>query len=169
MHIDIIPSIQDDETAFRNLYQFYMYEFARFMGWDVTYGGRYFEDDLDGCWTEDYRHPFLIKVNGKLGGFAIVEALAKSFYNDETDIIYMAEFFIMGPHQGKGIGEKAAVYLFDLFPGKWQVSELAQNVNAQAFWRKIIARYTNGQYQEIIHGERKTVVQMFESRTQKAE
>lgn len=161
MNPEIIPSTQEDETTFRNLYQFYLYEYASYMEWDVNYSGRFYEDDLDGCWTKSNVHPFLIKVEGKLAGFAIVEELDKSFYNDESHITYMTEFFIMGAYQGKGIGEKAAVYLFDLYPGKWQVSELAENVNAQAFWRKVIQRYTNTQYDEFVHGEHKTIVQAF--------
>lgn len=167
MDIQVISATLQDETAFRNLYQFYMYEFARFMNWPPNYSGRFAEDDLDGCWTDKKRHPFLIKVDGYLAGLAIVDHPDSSCFSNELNplpsIAFMAEFFIMGAAQGQGVGERVAVLLFEMFPGRWEVLQLNQNVNAQAFWRKVIGRYTNGQYEErSFRGN--AVVQMFETK-----
>jgi predicted acetyltransferase len=38
--------------------------------------------------------------------------------------------------------------VFDRFPGRWQVRELHNNTPAQAFWRAIIGRYTEGPFEE---------------------
>ncbi|MBZ0288280.1 MAG: GNAT family N-acetyltransferase [Anaerolineae bacterium] len=147
-NVEILRATYNDETTFRNLYQFYMYEFAAFMGWSPNYGGRFDETDLDGCWTESYRHSFLITVEGKLGGLAIIDQPYRSYFDPNQDVAQMAEFFIMRSVQGNGVGEQVAVALFDQFPGAWEVFELNKNVNAQAFWRKVIGRYTNGQFTE---------------------
>ncbi len=54
----------------------------------------------------------------------------------------------MQKYRRRGVGEYVATRLFDMFPGTWEVGEIASNVNAQAFWRKVIGRYKGGQYQE---------------------
>ena len=99
----------------------------------------------DNYWTEAKRHPYLVRVAGKLAGFALVKT---EKHDDGTPYTYMAEFFIMKKYRGQGIGEAVAYWLFDHYPGDWEVSEIAQNVPAQAFWRKIIGRYTGGQFEE---------------------
>ena len=147
--LDIQPAHYEDETTFRNLGQFYIYEYTAFMGWDVNYAGRFNEDDFDELWSSHANHkPFLFRVDGKLAGFAIIDLLEKSHITGAPNIIEMAEFFIMSAYQGKGYGEKAATRLFDMFRGEWEVFQLEKNVRAQAFWRKIIGRYTNGKYTE---------------------
>jgi predicted acetyltransferase len=49
----------------------------------------------------------------------------------------------------KGFGEAVARRVFDLFPGNWQVAQIPENLNATAFWRKVIGRYTAGRYREV--------------------
>jgi hypothetical protein len=41
------------------------------------------------------------------------------------------------------------IYAFNLFPGKWEVREIESNVAGQHFWRKIIAEYTSGDFNEV--------------------
>lgn len=148
MNIEVIPADWRDETTFRNLFQFYLYEFSRFMGWSPNYAGRFGEDDLDGCWTQPNRHPFLVKVDDQLAGLVIIDQSEKSHLSSDENIVDVAEFFILAGFQGKKVGEYVATHLFDLFPGKWEIAQLSENVNAQQFWRKIIGRYTDGDYHE---------------------
>lgn len=162
VNIDILRATLNDETTFRNLYQFYMYEFSRFMGWSPNYAGRFDETDLDGCWTDDHRHPFLITVEGKLAGLAIVDRPFHSYLNPDEEVAQIAEFFIMGGVQRLGVGERVAFSLFDQFPGAWEVFQMTKNTNAQTFWRKVIGRYTNGNFVERPYKDR-GVVQRFET------
>jgi predicted acetyltransferase len=76
----------------------------------------------------------------------------------------MVDFFILKKYRRQGIGQYVAYSLFDQFPGEWQVSEIAHNLPAQAFWRKIISRYRNGDFREELteHGD---VLQIFNSAT----
>jgi predicted acetyltransferase len=69
------------------------------------------------------------------------------FVNTEHALI--EEFFVMRKYRHKGVGEYVAHHLFDRFPGVWEVSEMVQNVPAQAFWRKVIDRYTGGRFIEV--------------------
>jgi predicted acetyltransferase len=136
-----------EKLIMRHLMQLYNYDFTEFEDLDVDEHGLYRYDYFDHYWTEETRHPYLVRVAGTPAGFALVRLLAK---DDGTPYTYMAEFFIMRKYRGQGIGQAVACYLFDSYPGEWEVSEIAQNFPAQAFWRKIIGRYTGGHFDEVI-------------------
>ncbi|PJF27622.1 MAG: GNAT family N-acetyltransferase, partial [Phototrophicales bacterium] len=101
-------------------------------------------------------------VDNKLAGFAIINLLDESHITGAKNVIEMSEFFIMAAYQQKGYGAQAATQLFDKFRGDWEVFELEKNLRAQAFWRKVIGRYTNGNYREQLVA--RGVVQLFSNR-----
>jgi predicted acetyltransferase len=77
----------------------------------------------------------------------------------------MAEFFIARSWRRRGIGAEAVRLLFDRFAGQWLISEHVRNTAAVQFWRRVVAAYTRGRYQERIqNGE---VEQHFESGPQR--
>jgi predicted acetyltransferase len=149
-----------EKLVLRHLVQLYSYDFTEFDGVDADEQGLYRYDYFDHYWTEEKRHPYLVRVDGKVAGFVFVKVERK---DDGTPYTYMAEFFIMKKYRGQGIGQTVAFHLFDLYPGEWQVSEIAKNYPAQAFWRKIIGRYTDGQFEEEVM-EDGDVLQVFVSR-----
>jgi predicted acetyltransferase len=164
MKIEVMRASSRDDTTLRNLYQFYIYEFTRFMRhWHINYAGRYTEDDLDEVWYKPRRSTFLAKVDGELAGFAIVDNGVRSEYSNEPETVLMVEFFIMAAFQGLGVAEQVAIRLFDLYPGRWEVFELEKNTRAQHFWRRIIGTYMNGQYREAPSPDGKGVVQYFDN------
>jgi predicted acetyltransferase len=166
MPIELVRASSRDDTTIRNLYQFYIYEFTRFMAnWHTNYAGRYTEDDLDEIWHKPNRHTFLVKIEGELAGFAIVDYGVPGQYWTDAASVVMVEFFIMAQFQGKGIAELVAVQLFDMYPGKWVVFELEKNVRAQRFWRRTIERYTNGQFREVPSLSGQGIVQLFDNST----
>lgn len=87
-------------------------------------------------------HAFFIVHDGELAGFALVES------GTEDDPHIIREFFIMRKFYRRGFGKAAAVKLFDLFPGKWSITQIDKIEPARAFWRKIIGEYTCGMYTE---------------------
>jgi predicted acetyltransferase len=60
----------------------------------------------------------------------------------------MAEFFITRAHRRLGIGERAVQLILDRFAGSWEIVEYLRNPAAVSFWRRVVSRYTHGQYQE---------------------
>ena len=62
----------------------------------------------------------------------------------------------------RGFGKAAAVKLFDLFPGKWSITQIDKIEPARAFWRKIIGEYTCGMYTER-YDQRNRSIQEFDS------
>ena len=85
-----------------------------------------------------------MRVDGKLAGFALVRALESS----ELGVLYsMSEFFIVRKFRRQGIGSRVAKLLFDMFPGRWEVSQEAGNKDAQEFWKRVIGIYTKEVFQ----------------------
>jgi predicted acetyltransferase len=152
----------------RNLMHLYLYDFSEMDGADVNARGLFEDEYLDRYWIEPGRHPFLVRVDGQLAGFALVRVGSHYLADDDprtSATRCIAEFCVLRKYRRRGIGERVAVMLFDLFPGRWEVAEIAQNTNAQAFWRKVIDRYVQGQYEEIVidhNGERRPV-QVFDN------
>lgn len=146
MYVDVIPATEVDRTVLENLYQFYVYDFTDFKNWDVELDGRFEDVGLDGCWTDGDRHPFLVRVDGKWAGFAIVDG--HSHLSGERGIWAIADFFVLRRYRCLGVGEHVARELFDRFSGRWEVCQFAGNLGAQRFWRKVIARYTGGRFKE---------------------
>ena len=62
----------------------------------------------------------------------------------------MAEFFVMRKFRRQGVGSRVARQLFDRFPGRWEIAQKLENKIGQAFWRTLIADYTNGSYREVL-------------------
>lgn len=159
--VEVTRARISDKLILRHLTQLYNYDFTEFDGSDVDEHGLYRDDYLDHYWTDKTRHPYLVRVAGKVAGFAFVK-LNKS--DDGSPYTGMAEFFILKKYRGQGIGQAVAFHLFDAYPGKWEVGEIPTNLPAQAFWRKIIGRYTGGQFEEVTI-EGKEVYQAFRSRS----
>lgn len=86
-------------------------------------------------------------ISGKLAGFVLVRELESST-NDQS-LHSIAEFFILRKYRRCGLGQTVANHIFNLFPGRWQVRQEANNLPAQAFWRKVIASYTGGDFAEV--------------------
>jgi predicted acetyltransferase len=73
----------------------------------------------------------------------------------------MAEFFVARERRRLGIGQTAVQLILSRFAGRWEITEYLRNEEAVSFWRRVVARYTQGRYQErIINGE---VHQVFDS------
>src|SRR2546422_9971954 len=52
-------------------------------------------------------------------------------------------------YRRRGAGERVARRVFDMFPGRWEGTELGSNVEAQAFWRRGIGRHTGGRLKDV--------------------
>ncbi len=134
-----------DLSVAKNLVPYYIYDMSEHLGWPCTPDGRF-----DGCdklstyWTEPGKYAFMLKAGQEWAGFALVRA-----NHEEKGIDFsVAEFFVLRKFRRRGVGERIARQLFDRFRGAWQVEQLAANTPAIAFWRKVIARYTNGNFRE---------------------
>jgi predicted acetyltransferase len=153
MQIEIVPARADDLSVVQNLFAFYIHDLSEFGRWDIGDTGRFeFPTNVANYWNvpivegsrwrADWRgYPFLVRVDAALAGFALVKRIAA-----DPATFDMGEFFILRKFRRHGIGKRAARLLFDRHPGLWEVREMPSNTPAQAFWRRIIAEYTQGNF-----------------------
>ena len=72
MDIQITDVPYEDKTILYNLIQLYRYDSSEFDGHVLNEHGFYLYKYLDNQWTEDYRRPFIVKVDGEIAGFVFV-------------------------------------------------------------------------------------------------
>jgi len=146
MIIEITPATITERPILRNLMELYQYDFSEFDGADLSPLGYYDYPYLDHYWVDPERMPFLVRVDGTLAGFALVARY--NYLTGMKDNWVMAEFFVLRKYRRQGVGEYVARYIFDQFPGEWQVGQITENQAAAAFWRKVITRYTRENFRE---------------------
>jgi predicted acetyltransferase len=104
--------------------------------------------------------PLIIVKGAEPVGFARVLRAVATRPASRVDY-RMAEFFVMRTRRRLGIGQTAVQLIFSRFAGRWEISEYLRNTAAVSFWRRVVASYTRGTYQErIVNGE---VHQVFDS------
>jgi len=146
MQITLLPAAASGQPALANLMQLYHYDLSEVNGADVDEYGRFGSARLDAYWIEADCHPFLIRSDGQLAGFALVHR--QSRLHNSFDGYSIADFFVMRRYRRQGVGRTAAILLFDRFPGPWEVSSSADNVPGHVFLRGVVDHYTGGHYSE---------------------
>jgi predicted acetyltransferase len=135
--------------ALRRLMQLYLYDLGSLDGWRIGADGLYgTAERIERFWTEPGRRAFLLEVDGEIAGFALIRDEAELAGPGTHEV---SEFFVLRKFRRRGVGEQAAIVLFDMTPGPWELTQLPSNVPAQAFWRRVIARYTGGRFTETVH------------------
>jgi predicted acetyltransferase len=136
-------------TLLRRLMQLYLYDLGSIDGWHISAEGLYGNaEHIERFWAEPGRRCFLIRVDGELAGFALIRNEASIAGRGTHEV---SEFFVLRKFRRRGVGERAAVQLFDMAPGPWELSQMASNLPAQAFWRQVIGRYTGGRFADFDH------------------
>jgi predicted acetyltransferase len=147
MRVDVVEARPADVPVLRRLMQLYLYELFTIAGWDIGADGVYGSAQrTESFWTGGKHRSFFITADGKLAGFVIVGDQSHFAAGDARQI---SEFFVLRAYRRRGVGRQAATRVFDMFPGKWEVIQLARNVEAQAFWRAVIDRYTGGRFEDL--------------------
>ncbi|MEW6717794.1 MAG: GNAT family N-acetyltransferase [Chloroflexota bacterium] len=147
MHIDVQPATLEEKPILQNLMELYLYDYSEIEGDDVDDLGLFGYDYLGHYWTEPQRHAYLVRVDGKLAGFALLQTDLPDHRGRNEKRNTISEFFILRKYRRRGIGEQVARYLFDNFPGKWQVAQIPHDVAAQSFWLRVIQRFTGGHFE----------------------
>ena len=162
--IALVPAGPDDKQVLFQLNEHYVYDFSELIDVDVDETGRFGAARLERHFADPQCHPFLIRTDGKLAGFAIHEG--RSRLTGEAGVNDVAELFVMRKYRKLGVGAYAATALFDRFAGAWEVRQVHANVAAISFWRKVIDRYTGGTHTEVAWDgpSFRGVVQRFRSR-----
>jgi predicted acetyltransferase len=163
MQIDIVRATLGDRPLLRQLSEFYMYDLSEYDAELEINAHGTFDFSIDRYWQDINRAPYLVQVDGKAAGFVLVKRGA--YLSADPTMMDMSDFFILRRFRRQGVGTYAAETIFNMFPGKWEVRQFAENTAAQSFWRKVISRYTNGHFQEFAldNEQWKGAVQYFEN------
>ena len=145
MEIKIEPILIEQKSVFMQLMELYMYDFSLYSNDDVNEYGYFGYSHIDDYWNEDGRFPYFIRVGGKVAGFVLVRSCCE--YNELPNPHNIAEFFVMQKYRRLGIGKFVASQIFDMHKGGWEVSQWAENIPAQKFWKEVIDQYTKGRYE----------------------
>jgi predicted acetyltransferase len=151
MNISVLPATIDEHPVLENLLQLYIYDFSEIVGLDVADDGRFKDKSLSLYWQDSWRHPYLIRADGKLAGFALVHE--RSRLSGEMGIWDLAEFFVMRKYRRQGIGSLVATRLFETHRGKWEIRQRHDNGVASAFWRSLLTEFTGGKYEEVLYDD----------------
>lgn len=90
--LEILRVPYEDKIILNSLIQFYRYDSSEFDGYELTNHGVYLYKYLDHQWTDDYRKPFYLKINGELAGFVLVltdvpKEYVKASTSTQTNVI----------------------------------------------------------------------------------
>jgi predicted acetyltransferase len=139
--LQVIPAIVDEMPIVANLLQLYAHDFSEFHDLELGPDGRFNYPPLPLYWSDPNRHPFLVRIEGKLAGFVLVKM--------ESSIWDMVEFFVVRGYRRQGIGTAIAHEIWKRFPGPWEVRVMQLNHSALQFWQRSIAAFTGKAIQPI--------------------
>lgn len=145
MNIEVIEAKREDREIFKKLLELYCYEWSQYNKLDVNERGSYEFANSD-FWEKKDNHPFFIKVDHKLAGFALID---KDFSVRKDYDFAVSEFFVMHKYRTSGIGKFVAKTVFDKFHGKWEVMCHPANKASIHFWQKVIEEYTAGAFEHV--------------------
>ena len=120
----------EEKSLLIQLMELYNYEFSAYSDDDINEYGYYGYAHID---------------DGKIAGLALI--CPHCDYRKEENAKCIGEFFVLLKYRGRGVGREAAVRLFDMHPGLWEVCYWKNNLPAGHFWKKVIEKYTDGHYE----------------------
>lgn len=148
--VTLQPCAAAQRGAIEAMFQLYVHDFTSF--WDTRRmelgeDGRFEAYPfMDSYWTEAGREPLLIRADGRLAGFALINR--HSHIGEPCDF-GMAEFFVARHYRREGVGRAAALAAIAARPGLWEIAVARTNVDALPFWRGVAATAAPGRVSEM--------------------
>ncbi len=141
-HVEVIPATEEQAPILANLLELYVHDFSEFYKVEIGEDGRFGYASLPSYWSEPDRHPFLVRMDGKLAGLVLVK-------RGENAVWDIAEFFVLRGYRRSGIGTRVAHAVWTRFPGRWEVRVMESNVSARLFWAEAIAAFRGSAVQPV--------------------
>jgi len=139
LSIELIEAGPELRPVIENLMQLYIHDFSDFLVHGnrktLSEDGRFFDYPLDSYWRDAGRSALLIRNDGLLAGFALINDQG---HTEAATDFNMGEFFIVRGHRRGGTGTAAARAIFARRPGRWEVAVARRNTPALPFWRRAI-------------------------------
>lgn len=149
MRVTLEAAAARRETV-ENLFQLYVHDFSDF--WpsrqvEIGEDGRFPPyPPLAAYWSEAGAEPLLIRADGHVAGFALIDRQSHSGQPTEFN---MGEFFVARPYRREGVGRAAACAAIGARPGLWEIAVARRNLPAQPFWRGVAREAALGEVEEL--------------------
>ena len=141
--VEVLSATPEQQPIVANLLELYAHDFSEFDNVELGADGRFGYNRLPLYWIDPNRHPFLIRMDGNLAGFALVKKGSEVTGNQ--NVWDMVEFFVARGFRRRGVGTRIAHQLWRQFPGTWEVRVRHSNVSAYPFWARAIAQFTGSE------------------------
>lgn len=129
MKFELQQASFDEKHLLRRMLELYLYDLSEYEQTDLNVHGEFGYRYLDLYWIEPERHPFFVKIDGKLGGFVLINRFG---YTEGLEYS-IGDFFIMKRYRRNGIGRTGALEAFGKFHGLWEIRTHGRNTAAKAF------------------------------------
>jgi predicted acetyltransferase len=134
MIIDLVRASRSNSRLVESLLDDYLGELSNYRDVSVGATSSVSYPYLDAYWSEVGRHIFLIQYSEQVVGFAFVRNASST----ESVTHQVAEFYVSPDSRRLGIGCRAILEIWKLFPGQWELQVHARNTTAVRFWESCI-------------------------------
>src|SRR4051794_28522114 len=103
--VEVVSAAPEHESVLANLFELYAYELSELSELaDLHLGsdGRYGYPSLPLYWKEKTRVPFLVTVDGYLGGFALISRGSR--ITNDSAVWDIDQFFVLRRYRRLGVG-----------------------------------------------------------------
>ena len=143
------PASVNDYQMIKNIARFYIYDLSKECGhisddWCLPQDGLFESFDFKNYFEENTRKAYLVKVYNDVAGFIFLNQAVTCKDSDWN----IGEFFILDRYQRHGVGKIAAKKIWQLHPGKWEVSVIPENNSALKFWENTISKFTTNVFEK---------------------
>jgi predicted acetyltransferase len=150
--VEVALAAPHEQAVLERLLQLYIHDFSEILPagdpqGDLGPDGRFPRYPLEDFWRDEALVPLLIRIDGRLAGFALLDRTSHSGRPVERN---MREFFIVRKHRRRGAGVRAAQAIFSRWPGQWEAAVMRANAAALPFWRRAAATHPQAEALEEI-------------------
>ena len=139
MHLDVSKAEKEELAFLERLLELYAYELSDIADLHIGADGRFGYSPLPSYWTESSRHPYLVRVDGELAGFILIQQGSR--LTGAPEVWDVAEFFVLKRHRRHGVGLRAAHDVWQRHSGPWEVRVMERNTGALGFWRHAVEAF----------------------------
>jgi predicted acetyltransferase len=137
--IEVVRATVEQMPIVANLLELYIHDFSEFFDVELGEDGRFGYPHLPLYWHEANRHPFLVRIDGKLAGLVLVKQ--GSVFSGDPAVWDMAEFFVARAYRRRGVGTRIAHEVWRRFPGRWEIRVMEANAMACGFWQHAVSEF----------------------------
>jgi predicted acetyltransferase len=143
-NIEVVEAAEEQQTVLANLLELYAHDFSQFHPLQVGEDGRFGYPDLPLYWSDSARRPLLVRIDGRLAGFAFVRKGSR--VSGDANVWDMAEFFVVRGCRRRGFGTQAAHQVWQRFPGPWEIRVMHSNASAVKFWECAVRVFAGDEF-----------------------